>query len=310
MLLKRIRDGFQDKTRHGGGRKTKELTTKVKEKLKKMFDGKIGVSINHAARKLKVGWHTIKKWLEVLKIKRRIRRIVPKSSEKQKKKQQVILHKIARKEFKASNDDIDIIMDDETYVTMNGHPFGNNKYYYDSGTKTVDENTKFIEHEKYPKKLLLWLAISKKGRSQLYIRHQKEGAINGQVYRDECIRKRLLPFIKKHYANNNYIFWPDLASSHYSKSVMELLQEKEIKILPKERNPPNVPQLRPIETFWSQLKKQIFKEGFSPKTLSELEDRVKKCLRTFDKFHFERLMSRVGQKVRAAAECGPLSIIK
>ena len=57
--IKRIRDGVQDKTRHGGGRKTKELTTKVKEELKKMFNGKIGVSINHAARNLKVGWHTI-----------------------------------------------------------------------------------------------------------------------------------------------------------------------------------------------------------------------------------------------------------
>ena len=198
-----------------------------------MFDGKVGVSINHAARKFKVRWHTIKKWFGILGITRKIRRIVPKSSEKQKKKQLVILHKIARNEFKASNEDIDIIMDDETYVTMNGHSFGGNKYYYDSGTNTVENTTKFIEHEKYPKKLLLWLAISKKGRSQLYIRHQKEGAINGQVDRDECIRKRLLPFIKKHYTNNNYMFWPDLASSHYSKCVMDLLHRRESKFYPK-----------------------------------------------------------------------------
>ena len=41
-------------------------------------------------------------------------------------------------------------------------------------------------------------------------------AINQEVYLNECIEKRLVPFVQEHYKNGKYVFWPDLASSHYA----------------------------------------------------------------------------------------------
>jgi len=129
-------------------------------------------------------------------------------------------------------------MDDETYIDFNGYNFAGNKYYYDSGHFPVEDKVKYKEKTKFPQKLLVWVAISKKGRSSFLFRPQKEGAINGQVYAKECMRKRLIPWIKKHYPDGKYIFWPDLASSHYANPVLKVLADEKIKILDKNRTLP------------------------------------------------------------------------
>ena len=72
------------------------------------------------------------------------------------------------------------------------------------------------------------------------------------IYLNECIKKkRLVPFIKEHHFNDQYLFWPDLASSHYAKTVVTYFKEQKINFVEKEDNPPNVPECRPIEDFWS-----------------------------------------------------------
>lgn len=307
--IKRIKDGWDLKKKQGGGNPQAVLTPKIREKLVMMFDGETDVSVNHAARKFKVSWKVVNKWLKEMGIQRKARKKIPFSDEKQKQKQKTIFNKIARDEFRADKDLIDVVMDDETYLDFNGHDFSGNRYYFTSGLLPVDDEKKYRPKTKFPQKLLVWVAISRKGHSQVYFRSQKQGAINAIVYKDECIKKRLIPFIKRNYPNDDYIFWPDLASSHYANSVTELLREQNIKFLAKDRNPPNVPQVRPIEKFWSHLKREVFKDGFKPKTIDELEQKAKKAFKTFDREYFEGLMKSVPRKVRAAAARGPLSVI-
>jgi len=40
------------------------------------------------------------------------------------------------------------------------------------------------------------------------------------------MRNRLIPWIKKHYPDGKYIFWSDLASSHYANPVLKLLADQ------------------------------------------------------------------------------------
>jgi len=51
--------------------------------------------------------------------------------------------------FKEANDAIQVIMDDETYINMNGHDFSGDKYYFDSGEKDIDDHIKYKEKETY-----------------------------------------------------------------------------------------------------------------------------------------------------------------
>lgn len=130
----------------------------------------------------------------------------PKTTDKQKAKQKRIFNKISREEFKASNDSIDIVMDDETYINVNGHNFQGVKYYFESGFEEVDDHTRYRDKTKFPEKILIWAAVSRKGISKVMFRRQKEGAVNADVYSEECIRKRLVPFIREHYSNGKYLF--------------------------------------------------------------------------------------------------------
>lgn len=100
---------------------------------------------------------------------------------------------------------------------------------------------------------MVWQAICTCGeRSQSFI---TSGTINSQIYIEECLKKRLLPFINSHSIST--FFWPDLASCHYSKATMEWYETNNVNVVPKDVNPPNVPELRPIERYWALCKRNL-----------------------------------------------------
>ena len=47
-------------------------------------------------------------------------------------------------------------------------------------------------------------------------------------------------------------------------------------------NPANLPEVRPIEDFWSVLKAKVYENNWEAKTLHELEVRIQKCLKEVD----------------------------
>lgn len=145
------------------------------------------------------------------------------------------------------------IMDDETYVLADFSQLPGRSYYVADGRGNVDDQFKFQKKTKFPKKYLVWQAICTCGeRSSKFI---TTGTINTDIYIKECLQKRLLPFIRKH--NKSTYFWPDLASCHYSKSAAEWYETNNIVVVPKEANPPNCPELRPIERYWALVKRVL-----------------------------------------------------
>ena len=173
------------------------------------------------------------------------------------------------------------ILDDESYFTLTHSRLTNNDRYYSDSISETPEHLKYVDKTKFEKKLLVWLAMSSKGVSSILIR-PSGNAINQHVYLNECIQKRLVPFIKKHHIGTKYVFWPDLASSHYARSVVDWLQSNNISFVPKESNPANVPEVRPIEDFWGILKANVYKGGWQANNLQQLESRIRTCLKNID----------------------------
>ena len=141
----------------------------------------------------------------------------------------------------------DIILDDEKYFGLYGDNVQCNQRFYTTDPSTTPSDIKY-KKKKYAPKLLIWMAMSSKGVPNVYV-HKSKQAITTDIYLNECINKRLLPFIEEHYKRNNYIFWPDKASAHYAGVVIERLPTKNINVVTKSSNPSNVPQARPIETL-------------------------------------------------------------
>ena len=94
----------------------------------------------------------------------------------------------------------------------------------------------------------MWIAISNRGMSKALFRKTKSVAINSNIYINECLSPRLLPFIHKHHSNFNYLFWPHLAGAHFSKETIAWMDEN-LHFVDKGSNPSNDPQARPIENL-------------------------------------------------------------
>ena len=132
----------------------------------------------------------------------------------------------------------------------------------------MSSEVKFISHTKFPKKVLLWLTISESGMSKpLFFRSGL--AVNGEIYGTKCLPE-VASFIKKYHKGEDAVFWPYLASVHYSKRSLEEMERLNIGVVPKSANLPNVPQLRLIKNFWANLKRKIYSNNFVAKTEEEL----------------------------------------
>ena len=113
----------------------------------------------------------------------------------------------------------------------------------------------------------------------------------------------------KYHADDNYLFWPDKASSHYAGTVLQLLKDQKINFVVKCRNPTNVPQCRPIEDFWSILCNKMYKNGWSANNLDQLENRIKSCLRKIDRKTVQNLSNSVNKRLRLAGRKGPIAVV-
>ena len=101
--------------------------------------------------------------------------------------------------------------------------------------------------------VLVLAAVSERGTSEPFFAEQRQ-AINESTYLNHCIKGRLIPFFNHYYKSNKVLFWPDLAISHYTSSVIEFLEDQNINLLPKEKNPQNCRQVRPVENILVNLR--------------------------------------------------------
>ena len=86
---------------------------------------------------------------------------------------------------------------------------------------------------------------------------------------------RLVPFINAHHFDGQYLFWPDLASSHYVKSITDFMSDNKINFVAKLDNPPNVPECRQIKNFWSILKGKVYEKNWQSENLDQFKVRIR-----------------------------------
>lgn len=221
------------------------------------------LSVREIARKARVSIGTVQNVKKRNNIKAYKKQKIPKRSAAQQQRAKTRSRKLYNVLLK--NRKTCIIMDDETYVKMDLSTLPGPQFYNAVKGSDVPIETRSISMEKFGPKILVWQAICSCGkRSTPFF---TKGTINGQNYRDECIKKRLLPLYRKH--DSPPLFWPDLASAHYSRDTINLLNSKGVRFVEKSENPPNCPQLRPIERYWGIIKRILRSDG---RDITSLED--------------------------------------
>lgn len=271
--IQRVKNNIGAQRRKGSGRPARKMTPNKVKRLQRHFDHKQGVSQRKAARKFGISLSYTNKLLKQSRIQCYRKKTIPDRSERQaseaKTKCRILFEKHKGSVW---------ILDDESYFTLSHSTLASNRNFYSSDVSSTPSDVKLARKAKYEQKLLVWLAFSEKGISDVFIRSSGL-AIDQHVYRQECLERRLIPFIKKHHSTDDLIFWPDLASSHYAESVCDFMMESKIPFVEKYENPANVPECRPIEKFWAILKGRVYADGWRAKNLVELERRIRDCIK-------------------------------
>lgn len=266
---------------------------------------RIGASTRKLARRFGVGRMTICREIRRHNLKFRKRRKCPKYSNLQLQRIPRCCRALRLQHF--VNDKV-IIMDDEKYFTLANAEIKGNDGFYTDNFHNAPDNVKFKAKAKFSDKVLVWCAISSAGVSQPFVGHVRGEAVTAELYTRRCLPK-LLHFINRHHNNEDIMFWPDLASCHYARMTRDWLEANHIPFVPKDDNPPNVPQARPIEEFWALLSRKVYNNGWEATDEEHLRRRIRQKIREIDVGTIQRLMLHVRRKLRQIEDHGPLAAI-
>lgn len=200
-----------------------------------------------------------------------------------------------------------ILMDDETYVVDDPAEMPGKEFYHATSINNVDQVHKFKRKQKFPRKFLIWQLIDSSGN--VSVPYVTTGTMNGKIYLNECIKKRLWPFIQKYHPELKILFWPDMARCHYAKDVTNWLQKKKIEFVQERCNAPNVPQARPIEKFWALCKREYKKLKIKPKSVRSFARQWHIVSKNVAKKSLKKLMRNVRKKLRIIRDGSVLDAI-
>lgn len=298
------RKGATPIRRQGSGRNLTIMTKKNLKRLENLIDGQSGISTRQLAKKFDCTHSYIVKTIKKkTNIKYRKKEEIPTRSEQQLAQLQTRCGRMCRK-FKG----LQFILDDESYFTFSHSNKNSNAGFWSSDIENVPKNVKYKTKAKFEKKLLVWIAISPQGISKPFIAPSGL-AVNKETYLKNCIIKRLLPFIEKHHSDSKYVFWPDLALCHYAKSVVQSLKEKNVVFVEKADNPAAVPELRPIEKFWSILKGLVYAKNWKAESTVQLRNRILYCLKKVDVGVVQGMCKVVYSKLDAVRRQGEKALL-
>lgn len=266
---------------------------------------KVGVSQRKLARRFGISKTTVLRTIHRTNLVFRKRRKAPKYTAAQLERIPRCCRALRRIHFVNKL----IVMDDEKYFTLSHSEIKGNDGFYTNNIENTPDNVKFKGKSKFEDKILVWCAISERGFiSQPYVGRVRGEALNADLYIQRCLTK-LLHFLNTHHVNDNIMFWPDLASCHYAGVTRQWLNENNIDFVPKLDNPPNVPQARPIEEFWSILSRKVYDKGWEATNEDQLRRRVFQKIREIEPDLVQRMMGQVRRKLRLIEDNGPLSIM-
>ncbi len=156
--------------------------------------------------------------------------------------------------------------------------------------------------------MLIWQAIHQFGNtSEPYI---SEGTINAKINLEECLNKRLIPFLEEYHKKRKILIWPDLATCYYRQDVIQWMNRQNFKFAKRNENAPNVPQVKPIERYWAEFKKEFKNRKSLPKNLNGFKRVWFNISKYVANKRAQNLMQGLKRKLHAVANGGVLEPYK
>lgn len=289
-VIKKWKDNLAVTRKVGSGRKKGFARPELVIKVKTALERNPGISNRKLARKVGCSESTVRKMKKTLNLKTYKVQTVPDRNARKNLEAQSRARKLKSDFFQNKNC---CVMDDETYVLCDFSQLPGQEFYTALERGGAPEQYTTKQKAKFPKKFLVWQAICSCGdRSRIFV---TSGSVNTEIYVKECLQKRLLPFVRKH--KGSTFFWPDLASCHYSKVTIEWYKDNNIIFVPKEANPPNCPELRPIERYWALTKRNLKATKKGAENIKDFRKRWNDAARKVGNTTIKALMEGIPEKL-------------
>lgn len=294
-VIKRFCESLNIDRKPGSGRKAGPSDPSLHEKVVKTIRKNRSMSQRDLAKKCGTSKWLIQRTMQREGLKSRKKKRIPRVS----KKQDETIKTRARKLYDfLGKEKQHLIVDDETYLKADFQTIPGPQYYIAADGEILPDSETTVECGKFDEKYLLWQAICECGdKSSVFV---TKGTIRQEIYIKDCLKKRLLPFIRKHQVST--LFWPDLAPAHYAKKTLQFLEDNRVDYVPKEMNPPNVPQCRPIEHYWGQLKGILRKKIQTAQNISQFRAKVTAAVKKVSKDSVKKDMESIRKKLRLEVE--------
>ncbi len=246
-------------------------------KAKTLFSKKY--SARKIAKLIKVSPRSVRRIKKNLALKPYVPQYVPLLSEIQKKKR-VVFTRWWRKD-KALLNGVKLrekrwMWSDEKEFCLNGGLNKQNNRIYAKTRAEANLNGALIGRKKYPLSVMVWVGLTVFGPI-LYF-WEKGVKINGQNY-----SRRVLELAKREgdrfFGNDDWVFQQDGAPAHSSNFAQRWCANNFKYFLPKDRWPPNSPDLNPLDYyFWNAVQTRM--KEFDPfnTTEEEFKDEIKRAV--------------------------------
>lgn len=281
---------IQDKAR--SGRPTGPSSKSLEKKIVTAYKKNCSLSVRDVAKKLKTSTSMVQR----AKVRQNLKSYKKVKAPKQSIKQFNSSVTRSRKLYKLLCDlnGACVLMDDETYVKKDFSTLPGDQFFTTESRANISDQNKYIFMEKFGEKYLIWQAICSCGkRTGSFI---TKGTINADIYVQKCIKGFILPFIRQH--EGDVLFWPDLATAHYARATQECLASNNVQCVAKDMNPPNCPQLRPIERYWALVKAELRKNCSPATSEADFKNKWKKHANKVTETTVQNLMAGLKRKIR------------
>lgn len=290
------------------GPKPSSRTNKQVNKIRSYFINHPNNSLRKACIELKITMGTLTRIRAQLGIKSKRRVKVARIRKDDQKKAQTNCRSLYKKSVPSGGNFL-FVIDDETYVTLDPKEMPSNEYCSIVPGHTPNAECRIVEKTKFPPKALVWQAITQDGQlSPAFVMQSKKGGLNGEIYRTECLKKILFPWLRSLDTERRFLFWPDKASCHYAHLTTQLLDEEKISYVSRIENPSAVPENRPIERFWRLCKQELVKKNLVAKNLRQFRYNWTVVSKRIAKNHGKALFAHFKNKLLQAANEGPYSV--
>lgn len=286
----------------GGHRRTIN-TASFLSKIENHFLNNPNASVRHSAQKLGIAKSTLSyAKVHLLGLHAYAKQPFPKYRDGQEQRAKSNCGRIRRKARGRI-----FIMDDETYVHADPQQIPGKAFYHAASRNGVPPQARVKLTEKFSKKFLVWQCLDSLGNVSKPLVTTE--TMDGTKYK-ACLRKYLIPFIKKYHQQNKILFWPDMASCHYRVDVVQFLKQRKIAFVDRVSNAPNVPQVRPIERFWALCKAKMKRYKTPIRTTRSLSNRWGKVSKEVGRASGRKLMFGLKKKLALMERDGVYSVQK